>query len=339
MLSIKLLRLVTPLLFLGFFLFLDSVFINYFLQSINEKSFGLFLFSIISGLLFISITLEQFGYIVEEYESITKNNFLNTYVFPKELSKILSERYPHLKKSEVEEVLEVMKAFYRFQINKDTSIPRYMPSRVVDFAYQTFFDMPKSSLFFKKLLSSHNKYHRVLAEGTMVSKKLIRVLLAGQYSESINDKISEMWCYCCKEEGIDPFFPLSFPSFFTLDKRLNIPSGFIYELDETPFREIHPISKALDIADLRKEVKEVKDRNYLAKKIQYYLGCYGYCHQYQREELEELFKLIDKNHPLAHAVYGQYSDVNFFITTALDSAAPPPKDDVGGGCSSSGASV
>ena len=332
---------IVSLLSLCFFLFLDLNFINILVKSIiNERGFITFLFSTVY--LFISIfftwifyrvTLEKYKYTTTINKIIKKDYFLDRYLFPKELSKIISKKYPHLKKNDIEEVLKTMKEFYRFQIeknellkildeslylslkNRNTSI--YMPSRVIDFACQTFFDMPNSSLFFKKLLPSYNKCHRVLPK-----EEVSIVLLSGQYEENINSIISDMWCYYCEKEDIDPFFPRSFPSFFTLDKRLKIPSGFIFELDEALFRETLPISKAPSIDTLKNEIKNIENINYLSKKIQYYLGCSRYCYKYQKEELEELFKLINKNQQLAHAVYGQYSDTNLFIKTVLNNSAP-----------------
>ena len=350
-----LLLLIGPLLFL----FIDLLMIYTAIQSISEGNLYIFIWFTVLSLIFTFAVWRLFISFLEEYKSITKNHFLDTYVFPKELSKILYIKYPHLKKSEVTEVLEKVKEFYRFQINEIMlnenevdvlgeifekvlgntkefyrlnineilSTPNYMPSRVVDFACQTFFDMPNSSLFFEKLLLKHDKYHRKLPKDTAV-------LLTGQYEEYINSKISEMWCYCCNKENIDPFFPLSFPSFFTLDKRLKIPAGFIFELDETSFREILPISEAPSIHILKEEIEEIGNIDYLAKKIQYYLGNYDYCNLYQKKELEGLFKLIDKNKSLAHAVYGQYSDVDLFKKTVLDNSAPPPKD-IGCSCGTS----
>ena len=329
------LELIHPILYLCFFLLIDFSLIFSIIQSIYQGLFFNILVQSIFILILLSITIGKYKDIIEIYKGTTKNYFLDTYLFPKELAKILREKYPHLKKTEVEEVLEAIKEFYRFQINKDPSIPRYMPSHVVDFACQTLFDMPNSSLFFKKFSFLGKKYNRVIAKSTSTSsKETIAVLLAGQYEEQTNSRISEMWCYCCKKEYIDPFFPLSFPSLFTIDKRLKIPSGFTYELDETQFRETHPIKEATSISYLRYELQTLDERprvdiDYLAKRIQYYLGRYDYCHQYQREEFEKLFRVIEKNKPLAHAVYGQYSDANIFIQTVLDSSAPPPPENPG----------
>ena len=326
------LQLIHSFLYLCLFLFIDFSLISSIIQSIYQGLFFNILVQSIFVLILTSIIVGYYKDIVELYKRTTKNHFLDTYLFPKELVKTLREKYPHLKETEVEEVLESMKDFYRFQINKNLSMPQYMPSRVVDFAFQTFFDMPNSSSFFKKSSYLGKSYQRVIPQSTSTSsKETIPVLLAGQYDEHTNSIISDIWCYFCKEEYIDPFFPLSFPSLFTIDKRLNIPSGFTYELDELQFRETHSIEGAISISYLRYELQTLDERekvdiDYWAKKIQYYLGRYDYCHQYQREELEKLFRVIDKNKPLAYAIYGQYSDANIFIQTVLDSSAPPPED-------------
>ena len=273
----------------------------------------------------LSTPISLFKTKIKEYKSIRKNHFLNTSLFPEALSITLMRKYPHLSQSNIEEILETMILIYTFSIEKENF---YIPSRVVDFAFQTFVNMADSSPFSKKILSTHKKSHGLLPIGTTTSfsKELITVLLAGQHQPSINSKISEIWCYCCKKEHIDPFFPLSFPSIFTLDKRLKITSGFIYELDETPFRETHSIEGASSIFSLRYELQMLdeieRDIDYLAKKIQYYLGRYDYCNQYEREEFEKLFRIIDRNQPLAHIVYGKYSNVNSFQETILNNSAP-----------------
>ena len=330
----------TTLIHLSMLVFLDLIWLYLAIKGLNDGRFMMFLVSSVFFLIFVVGTLGYYIDSVKTYQHITKNHFLDTYFFPLALSKILIEKYPHLKRNEVEEVLESIKEFYRFHINKDLSIPRYMPSHVLDFACQTFFEMPSSSSFFRNFSPSDKRYHRVIPQSTSSgSKEFITVLLAGQYDEHTNSIISEMWCYCCDKKGIDPFFPSSFPSFFTLDKRLNIPSGFVYKLDETQFRETHSMNWAPNPYYILK----VKDIDSLAKKIQFYLGSYDYCHQYQKEELEGLFSAIDKNQLLAQAVYGQYSDVDLFKKTVLDNSAPPPPSSCGssrtnGGCSS-GASI
>ena len=335
MLLIKLSRLIIPLLLLVYYLFwvvLAFILALSFIMSMydGEFSWSNFIFFFGSAYIIVNIIkiiIEKFLYIRTEYKLIQKNYFLDTYVFPRVLYKTLSEEYPHLNKNELEEVLEAMKVFYRFQIEKRNYKATYMPSHVIDFASQIFFNMDESSLFFKKVLPSQKKYTRTLPIGDSLLNKSISVLLSGQHDYDMNSKISDMWCYCCKKEKIDPFFPLIFPSFFTLDKRLRIPSGFLFELDETLFRDTHRIINAMSISDLKYEIQNVEDIDYLAKKIQYFLGEYLYCNQYQEWELKELFELIDKNQSLTHAVYGKYSDVNLFITTVLNNAAPPPPTD------------
>ncbi len=335
MFFIKLLfQLIGPILFFCFFLFMELLIIYLAIQGINEGSIFHFLWFTTLSLIFVFGVWTLFKVVVDEYKTIRRNLFLDTYIFPQKLSKILSEKYPHLKKNEIEEVLETMIFFSRPAI-KQGNFYIYMPSHVVDFAFKTFFDMNESTFFSKKLLYTDNKYRRILPKNTTSSsKEFITVLLAAQHEESINFIISKMWCYCCKKEDIDPFFPLSFPSFFTLDKRLKIPSGFIFELDETLFRETLPISEAPTLNTLEDEIKNIENIDCLAKRIQYYLGSYDYCHKYQKGDLEDLFKLIDKNQSLAHAIYGQYSDVTLFKMTVLNNSAPPENP----GCSS-GASI
>ena len=333
----------TPIIYLSFWVFLGFVLLNSAIQGFNDGRFITFLVSSIFFLIVVVIILGYYIGSVETYQHITKNHFLDTYFFPEELSKILIKKYPHLNRSEVAEVLDAIKEFYRFHINKDLSIPQFMPSHVVDFACQTFFEMPSSSSFFRNFSHSGKRYHRAIPKSTSTdSKEFITVLLAGQYEEQTNSVISEMWCYCCDKKGIDPFFPSSFPSFFTLDKRLKIPSGFVYELDETQFRETHSMKWAPNPLSFNYSVQRVKDINFLAKKLQFYLGSYDYCHQYQRNELEGLFGAIDKNQLLAQAVYGQYSDVDLFKKTVLNNSVPTPSSSSHrevGGCGSSGASI
>jgi hypothetical protein len=116
------------------------------------------------------------------------------------------------------------------------------------------------------------------------------------------------------------------PSIFTLDKRLNIPYGFHYQLDIDSFRETHPINQA---PSLRKLEQEIRERNqsipYMAQKIAYYLGRYDYCHQYEQKELERLFSVIDKDVLLKQSVYKKQQDIALFKATVLCNAAPTPE--------------
>ena len=205
-----LLQLPMPLLFLCILLFSDLLFINDLIESLKERDVVLFIWAVVLGIASILATISLFKLIIDEYKSITKNHFFDTYFFPKELSIILREKYPHLKQSEIEEVLEAMIFLYRFSIERKSF---YMSSHVVDFAFQTFVDMIDSSLS-KNFLSLDTLYHRILPKGTTTSsKEFITVLLAGQHKHkpSINSKISKCGVTVVKKSILTHFFLSLFP--------------------------------------------------------------------------------------------------------------------------------
>ena len=47
-------------------------------------------------------------------------------------------------------------------------------------------------------------------------------------NKTSNEGLRRVWWRCCKEENIDPQNPTRLPLLFALDKKLNIPNGYVY---------------------------------------------------------------------------------------------------------------
>ena len=158
----------------------------------------------------------------------------------------------------------------------------------------------------------------------------------GQVIRFPNEKRNfiDIWESFCLVEEIDPFFPQSFPSIFTLDTRLAIPDAVRFEIDEVALREELSIANAPSPDRLITEIEEGAYSEYMAKKLQYYLTNIEYCGLYQEQKLKSLLTKIQHNDTLGSMVFGTYTDAKVLMKNVLKNAAP--SEDIG---SSSGVSL
>ena len=231
-----------------------------------------------------------------------KENFLSKYTFPPKLYLMLERKFSHLEKNEIEEIVSLLRDYFKFRLNRKDSEENTLPSLSVEFAYKSFMVLEEYEPFLKKLFGT-----RIAPSFSLKNHKhgLTTLAIENQDLSTI-----ELWCYFSQQENLDPYFPARLPNFFQIDERLKIPSRLSYTFDEYKLIPLIPLSYAPSPYMLEKEITEMTNLLRVAKKIQHLLGKYEYCKQYERKEIESLFALIDNNELLSRAVYGKYGNNN-----------------------------
>ena len=280
----------------------------------------LFIIVISGGLLIILIA--YIGNMMGERE----HSFISYYIFPKKITEAIGQEYPHLSLSEKSEVIKQMREYFHFQKEYNNNNKTYMPSLVLLFCLKKFSEMNQYQLFLKKSGSLYFEEKLILSDSNATAE---------QYDNYTNMKVSEIWAYCCKKEKIDPFFPLSTPSLFTLDERLKIPSGFSYKRDEEIFKTLIHFSEFIHLDNLKKEFLESENIDALRKKAIFYFGNANYCKQYEASDITKVFNLIRGNQELT-------KNINEQLVRGLDSLEEravrdsKAKEDSGSSCGGCG---
>lgn len=145
-----------------------------------------------------------------------RSSFITAYKFPESIKNKISQTYPHLNESEVEQVIRGLRDYFHLvSLSRIKTVA--MPSQVVDVAWHEFILFTREySKFCSQALGRF--LHHTPAEA-MKSKTEAQ---AG---------IKRAWRISCHREQINPYLPKRLPIIFALDARLNIEDGFHYELD------------------------------------------------------------------------------------------------------------
>jgi hypothetical protein len=161
-----------------------------------------------------------------------QTSFITNYEFPETTKSKVNEIYPHLTPRELEQVMRGLREyFYLIHTSDKESVA--MPSQAVDVAWHEFI------LFTREYASFCSKafgrfIHHTPAEA-----------MKSQVEAQIG--IKRAWELSCRREQINHFSPKRLPLIFALDSRLNIPDGFIYELNC-----MSSISESVDNTDQNK---------------------------------------------------------------------------------------
>ncbi|RUM76593.1 MAG: hypothetical protein DSZ11_00375 [Sulfurovum sp.] len=266
-------------------------------------------------------------YIFFLYVLVTNSNRIKTsiksYIFPPSIEASLRENYPLLTNKQREEVLNYLRLFL---IDKVSNISSDTPSIVLNRTWEVFSLSDEYEAFSYQFFNMDILPYKPILKD---SSGIIEL-------PNIEMNFLDIWKSQCYIEEIDPFFPQRVPSMFMLDETLNIADGIKFHIYEECLREELRIEDAPSTKKLIKEIEDGTSQKYLAKKLKYYLGNKSYCKLYIKEELEDLLKKIQKNESLSKMVFGEYSDINFFIENVLNNAMSPAES----ACSScSGSSV
>lgn len=142
---------------------------------------------------------------------------IDNYSFPRTLQVRLQERYPHLQKQDIDDILQGLKVYFHLCNKAGKRRMVSMPSQAVDVAWHEFILFTRQyQQFCQQALGRF--LHHVPAE-------------AMKTPTQAQDGIKVAWRLSCQRERIDPLKPTQLPLLFLLDMRLGIPDGFQYSLN------------------------------------------------------------------------------------------------------------
>ena len=145
-----------------------------------------------------------------------RERLIDEYTFPKSIEEKIVEKYPHLKASEVKEVMHALRDYFHV-CNIAGKRMVAMPSQVVDLAWHEFILFTQQyDKFCKKAFGRF--LHHTPAEA--MSSQVIA-----------QNGIKTAWRIACIRQHISPKSPTILPPLFAIDNKLNIPNGFKYSLN------------------------------------------------------------------------------------------------------------
>lgn len=162
---------------------------------------------------FLSFAL---GIALNVWETSQRRQFVRESILPGFIVGKLQEKYPHLSASDADLVMRGLRQFFITYLRSGKQFVA-MPSQVVDAAWHEFI--------------LHTRGYQSwcdIAFGKLLHHSPAEVLGA---SEHRNFGLRRAWYWACKEESINPTKAYRLPLLFALDKKLNIPNGFIYAPD------------------------------------------------------------------------------------------------------------
>ena len=147
---------------------------------------------------------------------LRREAYIRTFTLPMGLFEKLRGRYPHLSLKDCQLVAQGLRQFFLAHLKSGRKYVS-MPSQVVDDLWHEFILYTKNYQHFCR-----HGFGRFLHHTPAV------VLSKGQQG---NAGIRRCWTYACHEENINPHKPSRLPLLFALDSKLNLPNGFVYEVD------------------------------------------------------------------------------------------------------------
>lgn len=146
-------------------------------------------------------------------------SYIKSYQYPQKLRDSLLNKYPHLAKDELENIIDGLKQYFIVcSLSRRRTVS--MPSQAVDEAWHEFILFTKDYQEYCKKSFSEFLHHTP-------SEAIMSPLIAQQ-------GIQTAWKLCCKIEGIYSKKPTKLPLLFSIDRDLEIPGGFIYKLNCNP---------------------------------------------------------------------------------------------------------
>lgn len=145
-----------------------------------------------------------------------RKQLIDNYRFPLKITRKISEKYPHLSQSQIEQVMQGLREYFHI-CNMAGKKLISMPSQAVDEAWHEFILFTKQyELFCNKALGYF--LHHTPAE-------------AMRSATQAQTGIKRAWRLSCRREGISTRSPRKLPALFAMDADLAIPDGFHYSLN------------------------------------------------------------------------------------------------------------
>lgn len=142
--------------------------------------------------------------------------FIKHYPFPKRVEESVIKAYPHVSRKDAALVIEGLREYFAVACMAEGKMVS-MPSQAVDVAWHEFLLFTQLyQTFCKKAFGHYFHHHPVEA---MKSRTVAQ------------EGIKRTWKLACKRENISPSSPHKLPILFAIDGMLEIPDGFIYQLN------------------------------------------------------------------------------------------------------------
>ena len=148
-----------------------------------------------------------------------RQNSINTFKFPMTISQKVMAQYPHLSQKEVNKVMDGLREYFHL-CNIAGKRMVSMPSQAVDVAWHEFILFTKQYETF-----CTNAFGRFLHHTPAEAMTSPTVAQTG---------IKTAWRISCYREKMQPKSATRLPMLFAMDKKLQIPDGFMYSLNCSP---------------------------------------------------------------------------------------------------------
>lgn len=156
------------------------------------------------------------GWLAMWRERLLRERFIRAYMFPPGVFQKFHAVRPTLELKDQQLVARALRQFF-LAYHKSGCKRVAMPSQVVDDLWHEFI------LFTRDYQKFCDKAFGQFLHHTPAVK------LGGAKTD--NEGLRRAWWFCCLEENINPRKATRLPLLFAIDRKLNIPNGFIYDLD------------------------------------------------------------------------------------------------------------
>ena len=151
---------------------------------------------------------------------LRRAEFIRTYPWPPGLLDKLQEKHAGFTRKETALISHGLRQFFIAHLASGNRFVS-MPSQAVDDLWHEFI-----------LYTREYKEFCRRAFGGFLHHTPAVAMRPSQRSS--NEGMLRVWRHACKEENIDPRSPTRLPLLFALDAKVNIPNGFLYQLDCDP---------------------------------------------------------------------------------------------------------
>lgn len=152
----------------------------------------------------------------ETRRQMAREAFIRHGALPFGLFERLRQKYPQLTLKDCQLVANGLRQFF-LAYHKSGFKFVAMPSQVVDDLWHEFILFTREYDTFCQQAFGHFLHH---TPSVVLSQ-----------NQNSNDGLRRCWSFACEEENIHPRAPTRLPLLFALDKKFNIPNGFVYEVD------------------------------------------------------------------------------------------------------------
>ncbi len=149
--------------------------------------------------------------------ALQRAEFIRTYAWPPGLLGKITVIHPYFRRKEGALIAQGLRQFFLAYLESGRKSVA-MPSQAADDLWHEFILYTRAYNDFCRQAFGEFLHH---TPARMMKPEL----------KNSNEGLRRVWWQCCKQESINPQNPSRLPLLFALDKKLNIPGGFIYAPD------------------------------------------------------------------------------------------------------------